>query len=116
MLGGVKIYYLIIYNNAVVLEVERLDKDNKKYTEVLEAHKIKRIKKEPYIPLEVVDRLAKLQAFKRSKEINVTYYNFSDSNFNLIEFKKEKKNKEEKFLKAFTNRRKWKNGKDYITY
>ena len=47
MLGGVKIYYLIIYNNAVVLEVERLDKDNKKYTEVLEAHKIKRIKKEP---------------------------------------------------------------------
>lgn len=106
MLGGVKIYYLIIYNNAVVLEVERLDKDNKKYTEVLEAHKIKKVNKEPYIPLEVVDRLTRLQAFKRNKEINVTYYNFSDSNFNLIEFKKEKKNKEEKFLKAFTNRRK----------
>jgi len=97
-----------MYNNAVVLEVERLDENYKAYTEVVEAHKIRSINKEPYIPLEVIDRLTRLQNFKRSKEIQVTFYDFRDSNFNLIKFKKEKEEKYKKLDEYFSkdNRRK----------
>jgi hypothetical protein len=97
-----------MYNNAVVLEVERLDENYKTYTEVIEAHKIRQLNKEPYIPLEVIDRLTKMQNFGRKKEIDVTFYDFRDSNFNLIKFKQEREEKYKKLDEYFSkdNRRK----------
>ena len=80
-------YNVIIYRNALVIEIGRYNEYNRVSYEPLEVHEIKEIDNNSYISLEAIKRLVKQQNNNRSKEIKVTFYDFDDSYFNIEEFK-----------------------------